>query len=751
MTIKIPIQLQKEQLRFIPLDGKRPIEKDWVHNNHKYDDSLILNHIKYSGNYGVCTGTGNLLVIDVDNPTPEFMAKFYSKMPETFTVKTGKKGYHFYYFTEKPMQSRKIDAGSVHVDIQGIGKQVVGPNSIHPETGNVYEVIKNKEITFLPAYTLFEMFGEYVLKNNYSQQNQTDNEKLQDLLNKIIEKVNYEDRGSYYLISCPFHPPDTHPSFAIYKNTYLGYDFHDDSIHLLVDIAKKIGIQLRSESDKKIVVVEKFSPVHYAKPILEKYHFLLDKYLRFWRYDSDEGIWKEDAETWLKAYLRTNLFGDESQKSHYVKEVIDYIRDISYNPIDFKSPTNIIAFKNIAVDLNTGQRVQLKPEYYVTNKIPVVLDENIQDCPKIDKFFTEVMGEKNKIILYELVAYTLYRDYPYQKIFYLYGSGANGKSTFLDLLMTFIGEHNVASETPHDLIGSRFSAGNLFNKLANISSDISYELLKNPNKIKMLSGGDYINCERKYQNAFPFKNFAKLIFSTNMLPPTNDKSFAYYRRLYLIEFSKQFTGKNANKNLLAELTTPQELSGLAWKSIEILLQMKARGWSFTIDPEVEEVMEKYEKLSNPVHMFVEENCEDEIDSYIFVSTFYKDFQLWSKNKGLPILGNNEITRAMAELGYQKQRKGTDRHWAFVGLQWKRKNIEDFSSGEQQENKIEEIQVEDIKEIVKETINKYENLETVLMVLKQKGVNEIDFYKHLNQLMTQGEVFEYQPKKYKVIE
>ena len=685
ILVLIPWQLQKNRFRFIPLNGKIPLIKDWTKINFAFSDTVLLNYLRKGANYGVCTGIGNLLVIDIDNPTPEFMAKFYTKMPATFTVKTGKKGYHFYYLTKKPIRSKKIDLGTVHIDIQGIGKQVVGPTSIHPETKNKYEVINDIDLSFLQAYTLFDMFGEYYVQQTHNPE--TDKDYLLDILNKIKENVKYEDKGSYFLINCPYHPPDTHPSFAIYKNTFLGYDFHNDQIYLLKDIAIKLGIHIEPHKKEKLVVLEKFSPVYYAEPILKKNKFLLDKYKRFWRYDIDEGIWKENAEEWLRSTLRKNLFGPETQKINYVNEVVAYIRDTSYKDIEFKSPRNIIAFKNVAYDLETRSLTELRPEYYITNKIPVVLDENIQDCPKIDKFFTELLGDEKKIILYELIAYSLYRDYPYQKIFYLYGSGGNGKSTFLDLLMTFLGAENVASETPHSLISNRFSAGNLFNKLANISSDISYELLENPNKIKMLSGGDYINCERKFKDAFPFRNFAKLIFSTNMLPPTNDKSYAYYRRLYLIEFTKKFTSETAKKNILYELTTPDELSGLAWKCLDILQNMKDRGWSFVIDPDVEEVQELYERLSNPVFMFVEENCEDDVDSFIYVQSFYKDFQIWSKRKGFPILGNHEITKFMQNMGYSKARRyakskegnSNNRAWAFTGLKWKNQDLTYYAS------------------------------------------------------------------------
>jgi len=717
--MKIPKQLQKEDFKFIPLRGKIPIEKDWTQSNYSYNEPVIQDWISQGNNYGVVCGTGNekdgyLFVIDVDNPSQEFLSKLLKQLPATFTVRTGGGGYHFYYLTSKPFPSKKVDVDGVHVDLQGKGKQVVGPNSIHPETKKQYEIIRDVEIYKLTTED-WQQILKLFFKKEISKQREISEEKLEKFLKQIIENLNCEDRGEYYLCHCPFHPPDNHPSFAIYKNTKLGVDFHDGAIYTMKDLAYKLGVSINHEK-KSIVVVEKFSPVYYAEPILEKYMFIYDKYKRFWRYDPEEGIWKEDAEVWISSYLRKNLFGPETQKTHYVNEIVNYIRDISYKPIALEPPKHIVAFKNVVYDLDRAIFLKFSPDLYITNKIPVTLLEDAKECEKIDTFFSEIVGEDKKIILYELIAYCLYRDYPYQKIFYLYGSGANGKSTFLNLLTRFLGVENVATETPHDLINNRFSVANLFNKLANISSDISYEMLKNPNKIKMLTGSDYVNCERKYKDPFPFQNYAKLIFSTNLLPPTNDKTFAYYRRLYLIEFPREFK-ENAKTDLLNELTTERELSGLAWKSIDYLHKLREQGWRFTYDPDVEEVKEKYEKLSNPVYMFIQENCEDNPEGYIFVKAFYKDFKVWAKRKKLPLFGNNEISRYMEDLGYLKTKKrvGGEYRWAFVGLHWKRSaSAEDKKEGFNKENL-------ESKEYIKKLICSYIYVNEIVPLeeLKQK--------------------------------
>jgi|GEM_PF-4537715 len=553
-----------------------------------------------------------------------------------------------------------------------------------------------------------------------------------------------------------------------YDNTSYMQQIYEVLDSILSKFVKKWSSKLQEDNASNVsdnvpgvIITKTFLPQFFADPILKSYHFKYDVYKRFWRYDPKEGIWKEDAELWLASYLRKKVLGPEQQKTHYINEIINYIKDMSFvEDIEF-APPNIIAFKNVLYDLDKDEFLDFSPKYFVTNKLPVKLDPSITSCPKIDSFFESILDEKRKVILYELIAYTLYRDYPYQKVFYLYGVGSNGKSTFLELLANFLGADNIASETPHDLISDKFSIGNLFNKLANISSDISYHILKNPNKLKMLSGGDRIKCERKFQMPFYFKNYAKLIFSTNLLPPTNDKSYAYYRRLYLIEFDKVFDKTNANPTLIYELTDERELSGLAWVSLQYLKKLKERKWRFTIDPSPEEMKEKYEYLSNPVIKFINEKCEEDLSGSISVRQFYREFNLWCKRNGFPMIGTREISDLVQSLGFLKEKKSfvdenneVRKYWAFSGLRWKEppyihKEEKQPSTNDVQELIVNEIErKEKMREHLLTILSEERDLDSIEKEMKLVfNANSEETWGLINKLKAEGLIFEKRPNVY----
>src|SRR3990167_5840644 len=97
----IPKTLENENFRFIKLRTKEkiPLEQGWTTNkNYRYDSPELQLHLKHGGNYGVCGGFGNLVIIDCD--IPEVSQAVEALLPETFTVKSGRTknpGKHFYY------------------------------------------------------------------------------------------------------------------------------------------------------------------------------------------------------------------------------------------------------------------------------------------------------------------------------------------------------------------------------------------------------------------------------------------------------------------------------------------------------------------------------------------------------------------------------------------------------------------------------------------------------------------------------
>jgi len=374
--------------------------------------------------------------------------------------------------------------------------------------------------------------------------------------------------------------------------------------------------------------------------------------------------------------------GEEQQKKQYVDEVVNYIKDSCWTEkYILDPPKNIIAFKNCLYDIDKEEIIDFSEKYFITIKIPIEITSEYTDSEKIDQFFEDIVGKERKEILYELMAYCLLRDYPFQKFFILYGSGENGKTAFLNLVRKFFGTENVASETPQHLVSRNFSKANLWNKLVNISSDIPYIAIENTNVLKELVGGDWTNCERKFKTAFPFKNYAKLIFSANELPQINDKTYAFYRRVYILLFEKKI--EKPDPFIIEKITTDKELSGLGWILIKKLIELKKRDFVFSHNPTVKKMEEMYEDLSNPLNKFLRTTTEIDEHEKIVKYEFRDRFSNWLRENGFRIWKDRDISIKMRELFqesrvaihkvYDKELKQfvTKHYRAWEGLKWKK--------------------------------------------------------------------------------
>lgn len=140
----------------IPLDGKRPILNEWQNIKAVDIEHYFSNGAKH--NIGLRTGDNGLVVLDFDGKAGyDGFLETMGSYADTYTVATGSgDGMHVYYIVkgELPKSSGQIEVPGGHVEIKAIGRQVVVPPSIHPDTGALYEIVnrtKPKELSSFGA------------------------------------------------------------------------------------------------------------------------------------------------------------------------------------------------------------------------------------------------------------------------------------------------------------------------------------------------------------------------------------------------------------------------------------------------------------------------------------------------------------------------------------------------------------------------------------------------------------------------
>lgn len=324
-------------------------------------------------------------------------------------------------------------------------------------------------------------------------------------------------------------------------------------------------------------------------------------------------------------------------------EVLNYL-DVLIQDEAPAADADYIAFANGVYDLKTGSLVPFSPEFIITNKIPWEYDPTTWS-EFADKTLHRLACDDDGIydLLEEVIGYLFYRRNELRKSFILLGDKANGKSTYLDMLKTLLGDGNTSALDLSEL-GERFKTAELFGKLANIGDDIGDEFIANPAVFKKLVSGDRVNAERKGQDPFDFSSYAKLLFSANSMPRIRDKTGAVLDRIVLVPFKAQFSKDDPDFDpyIKYKLRSPEvmgHLINIGLKGLERVLANR----SFTTSEAVEVELEAYAVANNPVLDFFHETPVDEVVNESTASV-YDDYVSYAIRNNMKPLGQNEFTR-----------------------------------------------------------------------------------------------------------
>ena len=313
---------------------------------------------------------------------------------------------------------------------------------------------------------------------------------------------------------------------------------------------------------------------------------------------------------------------------------------------------NLIAFENGIYDLLDDSFIKFTPEHIITNKIRWNYNPGAYS-QLADDVLNRISCNDPQIraLLEEAIGYCFYRRNELGKALILTGDKSNGKSTFLAMVQTLLGEENIASLDLKEL-GDRFKTAELFGKLANVGDDIGDEFIADASKFKKLVTGDRVSVERKGRDPFEFNNYAKFLFSANNIPRIKDKTGAVQRRLIIVPFDATFQktlpdgSPNPDfnpyiKHLLKGDEVMEYLIVLGIAGLKRILENR----SFTTSDKVQKEMDEYEESNNPILGFFKE-CEAEEFQIENEPTnkVYKRYQEYCLANSLQPMSNIEFSK-----------------------------------------------------------------------------------------------------------
>lgn len=411
----------------------------------------------------------------------------------------------------------------------------------------------------------------------------------------------------------------------------------------------------------------------FQKPVFFKGNTLLhDKFAEYLKHEENiikingilhiykDGIYTFDQVEIEKAMIK-HIPGLTKSKRN---EVLAYLGLITEDKEE--SNSNYIVLKNGLYDIKTDELIDYDVDYIAKNKVSVKYNPGAYH-KTMDDTLNKIAcnDEELRLLLEEMIGYTLLRRNELGKCFILIGHGSNGKSTLLDIIKHFLGSENISSIALEEL-GQRFKTAELYGKLANIGDDISARYIEENAIFKKLVTGETVNAERKGMDPFDFNNYSKLLFSANELPRINDTSDGLMRRLVIVPFNATFSKHDSDYDpfIKDKLLTDEAMEYLLNISLGGLKRvLKNNG--FTEVESVAAEIKEYEKRNNPVVAFLEEFNVDEVPT----QESHLGYSAWCYENGLKPLSRIQFSREVCKQGYKTEQKRINgkRTSAFIKL------------------------------------------------------------------------------------
>jgi len=364
-------------------------------------------------------------------------------------------------------------------------------------------------------------------------------------------------------------------------------------------------------------------------------------------------------------------WGIKSQSSAHIKNMVELAKsEVAVEPDKFDQQDKYLNLLNGTLDLTSYELLTHNAAHYLTQQTEIEYDPEAT-CPKFHEFLRLIFGfDTERIETWQVIfGACLEGEQGFERFFIVYGTGANGKTTLLNVLCRLLGDYSKTAASSVFTTGKDDAQG--FNKHSIKGARVvtAAEVRKgarlNLAEIKQMTGGDPIRSAAKFKDSEEWTPKHHIFFSSNNKPVVNGQDEGTRRRLTFMELKNKIPASKRRpmEDVLAELMT--EASGILNWAIQGHKRYKSEGLQIprTIQLANEAFMAEQDILAE----WIEKYCVLGDDESEMASVLRESYNKSCEETGLDTLKPLKFAQALEEKDLSRVRVNKGTIWKGISL------------------------------------------------------------------------------------
>lgn len=351
-------------------------------------------------------------------------------------------------------------------------------------------------------------------------------------------------------------------------------------------------------------------------------------------------------------------------------------KEVQVLPEHLDKPAMKLNVSNGTIDLETGDFYPHDPSQLLTKISPVKFDPDAV-CPTWERFVRQVFRGDVEVIRYikRLCGYWATGCIREQILPIFWGSGSNGKTTFLNVILEVLGQ-DYAMKAPQDFLMQKrgethpTEKADLFGKRFVACSETEEGRKLSESLVKELTGKERVRARRMREDFWEFEPTHKIVMLTNHKPVVSGSDHGIWRRIRLIEFGQTFWDPSKGENGPPELRQDKILEEKLRDEYPGILRWIMEGCQLWLHDDevvpmaVETQTIEYRESQDVIGQWIDERCERDLEGRELASQLYADYREWAIKLGEYPVSHKKFSMTLTDKGFKKVKNSVI---IFIGL------------------------------------------------------------------------------------